>query len=65
MKENQRYFYIGYDLDNSFEFKVTKINTKGDVFIITGEDDETKIHKVPLKHFKEEMDKGKVKEIRD
>ena len=66
LKENQKYFYIGYDLDNSFEFKVTKINKeKNSVLITTGEKINTKVHKVSLSHFTNEMNKGKIKKIGD
>jgi hypothetical protein len=66
LKENQKYLYIGYDLDNSFEFKVTKINKEKDfVLITTGEKINTKIHKVSLSHFTDEMTKGKIKKIGD
>jgi hypothetical protein len=64
LKENQKYFYIGYDLDNSFEFKVTKINKDKDfVLITTGKKNNTKIYKVPLSHITGEMTKGKIKKI--
>jgi hypothetical protein len=64
MKVNQRYFYIGNDLDNSFEFKISKIHDT-DIIIVTGEGKDTNVWKVKKEHLEDKFKQGQIKELRD
>jgi len=59
---NKRYFYIGNDLDNSFEFKISKIHND-DIIIVTGSGKNTNVFKIKKEHFENEKQLGKIKEL--
>jgi hypothetical protein len=64
MEVNQKYFYIGNDLDNSFEFKISKIHDT-DIIIVTGEGKDTNVWKVKRKHLEDKFKQGQIKGLRN
>jgi hypothetical protein len=64
IKEKEQYLYIGDDIDNSFEFRVSKIHER-DVIIVTGSGKETNVHKVKKEHIEEKIKKGQIKDLKE
>ncbi len=60
LKEKTTWYYIGEDMENSFEFFVSKINDQ-DVIIVTNKGTEDmNVHKTSIKELQKEYKRNKI-----
>jgi len=65
LKEKTKWYYMGEDLTNSFEFYLSKIKDDSCIIITNKGTSEMNVHKVNYKHLQTMIEKKRLKNLKD